>query len=310
MATKKTTLSPAQVKEKMLKAYMRRQVSGMGTLLNQRAFACGIDSRDMYNALNENFANPKGYSREHSVLGPIDDDIRTKHKSAAVYNYFDLDTLIAYGRYLQKALESVNAVASGLPRGRMSANDFFKAIDSASSWMVKHKRSMETGGYNPDRPVRYLRDADGKLAPESTISMQDFDKKYDEAVCESALEEYMEFGLEHGRLIDFGGKKYELSAESHYRTYPDDYSVRYIRAGRRDGMIHGYIDQEDKPYFGEVYDLQDDQFVYYDTADGIEVFDRENTSKVKSFGKLYRKSPAQTYTRYSSQGRNRGKGGM
>ena len=59
MATKKTTLDPIKVKEKMLKAYMRRQVSGMGNLIHQIGYLSGMESRDIYNAISENFANPR-----------------------------------------------------------------------------------------------------------------------------------------------------------------------------------------------------------------------------------------------------------
>lgn len=309
MATKKTTLDPIKVKEKMLKAYMRRQVSGMGSLIHQIGYLSGMESRDIYNAISENFANPRGYRREDSALGIIDDDIRNVHKSQAVYNYFDLDTLISYGRYLQKALENVNAVAATKPRGRVSSRDFFSAISGAGSWMVKNRSKMETGGYDPDRPIGYLRDENGKLAPESTISMQDFDKRYSEEVCEEALEDYMDFGLEHGELYSYAGKKYEIRTENTHRSYPDDYTIRFIRGCRRDGMLLGYIDQSGNPFFGDIYDIVDDQFVYYDTADGLEVLDRSNAPSVKKFNKLYRKSPAQGQTRYSSYGKSKGRGG-
>lgn len=307
MATKKsTTVNPIQVKEKMLKHYMRRQVSGMGTLINQVAFASGIEPRDVYNALAEGFANPRGYRREDSVLGPIDDDIRDVHKSQAVYNYFDLDTLVSYGRFLQKALENVNAVAASNPRGRIPTRSFFSAIDAAQTWMMKNKGKMETGCYDPDHPVGLLRDENRRLAPESTISMQDFDKRYNETVCEEALEDYIDFGLEHGELISHNGKKYEIRTVNHHRTYPDDYSVRFIRACRRDGMLYGYVDQSNAPYFGDVYNIEDDQFVYYDTADGLDVMDKSNTPGVKSFGKLYRRSSAQSgANRYYTQDRSK-----
>ena len=313
MATKKsTTVNPIQVKEKMLKAYMRRQVSGMGTLINAVAYVSGIEPRDVYNSLAENFANPRGYRREGSALGVIDDDIRDVHKSQSVYNYFDLDTLISYGRFLQKALENVNAVAASKPRGKVSSRDFFSAIGAAQTWMMKNKGKVETGYYDPDHPIGYLRDDAGRLAPESTISMQDFDKRYNETVCEEALEDYVDFGLEHGELITHGGKKYEINTENYHRTYPDDYSVRFIRACRRDGMLFGYVDQANNPFFGDVYNIEDDQFVYYDTADGLEVMDRGNTPGVKSFNKLYRRSSAQSgASRYYSQDRSKrnGKGG-
>ncbi len=311
MATKKsTTVNPIQVKEKMLKAYMSRQVSGMGTLINGIAYAYGIESRDVYNALAEGFANPRGYRRENSALGIIDDDIRDVHKYQGVYNYFDLDTLISYGRFLQKALDGVTELKEKRLERKDFRMSFFSVINGAQSWMLKNKGKVETGYYDPDHPIGYLRDEAGRLAPESTISMQDFYKRYNETVCEEALEDYIDFGLEHGELISHNGKKYEIRTINHHRTYPDDYSVRFIRACRRDGMLYGYVDQSNSPYFGDVYNIEDDQFVYYDTADGLDVMDRENAPSVKKFDKLYRKSPAQGGAqRYNTQDRSKGRNG-
>lgn len=310
MATKKsTTVNPTQVKEKMLKAYMRRQVSGMGTLINQVSFKFGIEPREVYNALAEGFANPRGYRREESVLGPIDDDIRNVHKSQSVYNYYDLDTLISYGRFLQKALENVREVEPEIRQGKVPIRRIFTAINDAQSWLMKNKGKEETGYYDPDHPVGLLRDDAGRLAPESTISMQDFDKRYSEEACELALDDYMNFGLEHGELITHNGKKYEIRTENHHRTYPDDYSVRFIRACRRDGMLYGYVDQSNAPYFGDVYNVEEDEFVYYDTADGLDVMDRGNTPGIKSFDKLYRRSPMQSSAqRYHTQDRSKRNG--
>ena len=176
--------------------------------------------------------------------------------------------------------------------------------------MLKNKGKAETGYYNPDQPIGYLRDESGKLAPESTISMQNFDKRYNEEACEEALEDYIEFGLDHGELITYNGKKYEIRTENYHRTYPDDYSVRFVRGCRTDGMVYGYLDQSNAPFFGDVYNIEDDQFVYYDTADGLDVMDSSNAPGVKKFNKLYRKSLAQGGAqRYHTQDRSKGRNG-
>lgn len=291
MATKKTmTFNPTLAKEKMLKAYMRRQVSGMGTYLNQRAYALGIEPRQMYNLINESFASPRGGKREDGPLGIIDEDMEFKHKNSAVYNYFDLDTLISYGRFLQKVVETIEKTSYGRFRNRITTREFTDAINVSREWLVKNSGTELTHGYNPNRPIGYLKDENGRLAPEGTMSLKDFDKKYTEEACEKALEDYIEFGLEHGKIISFDGKRFAVNEKKTYRTYPEEYDVNFIRASGRAGEIWGYVDLDDRPYYGNVYTFDGDNYQFYDVAEGIEYKEKRNdTGKIKSFDKIYRR---------------------
>ncbi len=309
---KKESLSPIQVKEKMLKNYMRRQVSGMGTLIKDKAYASGIEPRELYRMLAENFGNPNGYYGENSPLDRIYRHMETDEgKNMAVYNYFDLDTLISYGKFLQRVLEDVNARASS--KKRLASSDIQDSIRSSTAWLMKGKDDEKTWYYNPSNPIGHLRGEptpSGRkpLAPESTMSMERFDAKYSEETCEEALDDYMEFGLEPGRIIRFEGRNYEIHDEAFYRSYPGDYTIRYVWGRGRTAEISGYIDDNNKPYFGTLHDMQGN---YYNEADGVDVYERKNVPAVKKFNKLYRKSSAKTKGVYSAGRTNsKKKGGM
>lgn len=288
----KPKLDATMFKEKMLEEYMRRQVSGMGSWISERAYAVGIEPKDMYDFLNESFCNPTGMPRATSPLGKIDEDIMYRHKGKAVYNYFDLDTLISYGRFLQKVQDNMYMASYGRARNKITSKDISDSVNMARDFMVKNGGTFATHFYNPNKPISCNKDIYNRLDPRSTMTPTNFKKKYDESVCEEALNEYLDFGLEHGKLITLGDKKYEVISQENYYGI-GDMPIRYIRAGRRDSMILGYMDMENRLYSGKVFKLEDDEMVYVDTAEGIEIFDKENAPKVKKFDKLYFKSPLQ-----------------
>lgn len=296
----KVKLDATMVKKQMLEEYMRRQVSGMGTWINERAYAVGIEPKDLYDFLNESFCNPKGLPRATSPLGAIDEDIMYRHKGMAVYNYFDLDTLISYGRFLQRVQENMYMSSYGRTRNKITSRDISNSINMARDYMIKNSGTINSHFYNPNKPMVCNKDIYNRLAPSPTMTPANFKKRYNESVCEDALSEYLDFGLEHGKLIAFGDKKYEISSQENYYTLDGD-PISYIRAGRRDGMVLGYLNLDNRPYYGDVYKIVDDEMVYVDTADGVEVLDKENAPKVKKFDKLYYKSPLQKATKITSK---------
>ncbi len=279
-------------KQRMLEEYMRRQVSGMGTWISERAYAVGIAPKDMYDLLNERFCNPMGKPRGLSALGEIDEDIIYVHKGKAVYNYFDLDTLISYARFLQQVQENMYKASYGRYKNKITSKDISQAVALARDFMTKNAGRAESHGYNPNSPLGLIRDEAGRLAPKSTLTPKNFEKKYNESVCEEALDDYLNFGLETGEIISFGDKKYEVGFERTLYTKNLE-PVRYIRAGRRDVMLLGYLNMDGKPFSGRVYEMVDDNLKYYDDANGLEVLTKENAPMIKKFDKLYYKCPLQ-----------------
>ncbi len=296
----KSKLDATMVKAQMLEEYMRRQVSGMGTWINERAYAVGIEPKDMYDFLNESFCNPTGMPRATSPLGKIDEDIMYRHKGMAVYNYFDLDTLISYGRFLQQVQENMYKASYGRTRNKITSRDISNSVNLAREFMVKNAGTLNSHFYNPNKPISCNKDIYNRLDPRPTMTPANFKKRYNESVCEEALSDYLEFGLEHGKLITFDGKKYEIAKQENYYNI-DAEPIKYVRAGRRDSMILGYLNVNGSPYFGDVYKMEDDEMVYVDTADGVEILDKENAPNVKKFDKLYFKSPMQKSTKITSK---------
>lgn len=288
-----------KAKQRMLEEYMRRRVSGMGTWISERAYAVGIAPKDMYDLLNEAFCNPTGKPRGLSALGEIDEDIMYNHRGKAVYNYFDLDTLVSYARFLQQVQENMYKASYGRYKNKITSRDISQAVALARGYMSEKAGKLETHGYNPNRPLGLIRDENGKLAPKATMTPKNFEKKYDEKACEEALDDYLNFGLEHGEIISFGGKKYEVGVERILYT-KDLEPIRYIRAGRRDGMLLGYLNLDGNPFRGKVYEMVDDEQKYYDDANGLEVLSKDNVPNVKKFDKLYFKSPLQKNVKIKS----------
>lgn len=108
-----------------------------------------------------------------------------EHPNFADYNYFDLDTLVAYYKFLDILFEEIQAESERRRRNFTTADDINVALYKTSEYMIRNKRTEDSGyykGYAVLETDRY-----GRLSPLKTNNNKVKNKI---AYYLSALEEY------------------------------------------------------------------------------------------------------------------------
>jgi hypothetical protein len=198
------------------------------------------------------------------------------------YNYFDLDTLIAYDAYWEAIQTQADDFRIKRNGQFFNQKDFDNAKYVVSKYFIANQLTPKTGYYNLYRPVRILRDENRRPVFEKTPDIADFDKKYSYYDCELLLADYL---YERYSLATFANMEYEESEENNStnideeefsltsfdyenRTYEieqikDYYSekfepIKFIVARSTDSeyLLSGFFDKEMFPYYGKVLDSE------------------------------------------------------
>lgn len=265
--------------EKLLREYVRREIAGLNAELSRMVYKFKESTGRMRSEIYRNFArgDMSYFSKTtgNLNLSEINDDIKDSGKKLSAYNYFDLDTLIAYKKYLEYIIENLYTKRQNAGRGYFLLSDFEDVINKkASTFFNKNYGTEDTGYYSLNKTIVALRDGKGKLAPESTMAKKSFTSKYSQVDFPSMLEEYLDAKHPHRKVsyddgydtFKFNGKVYIIEKCELYMS-EDGNPIKYIIASTGHGTnLRGFFDMTGNVYHGAVY-----------STDGEEYFDNEQS---------------------------------
>lgn len=283
--------------EIILRKYLRRKIAVKNFSLSGMTSGFKEDAKILRNNIFTCFARGENgaYSATPSNINLMDirDHIRNTGNKMSPYNYFDLDTLIAYNEYLEKILSSANLNRMKDRRQTFKISDFDTALKyTVPKYFIEHAGEFETGYYDLKCPVKIFRDERRRPIPERTPDAKSFDKKYPFSYCERLLNQYLEEKHPNVNSINnssresnqeterydfiYKGQKYLINSEKYYLG-EDNYTIRYISADSLDNRyrISGYFDLSMQEYIGNIYDMEQN-FIADSAESGVDIFDNQD----------------------------------
>lgn len=125
----------------------------------------------------------------------IDTDQKVELEPVKMYNYFDVDTLIAYDIYLKKFKELAYNSAKKNFRGNVIQDDFRNARNEMKDFIAKYAGKRESGFYNPIHPIGLAtkeQNGESVLNPRQTLKDQSFEKIYNVFDCRKDYLNYLD----------------------------------------------------------------------------------------------------------------------
>lgn len=118
---------------------------------------------------------------------------RDTHKNFAIYNYFDIDTLISYNKFLETVLDEIDNNMLEDKRYILEMSDIKSGYESAKKiWKSCEGKPCEKNGfYNKQCPVKCFVGKDGVISPRKAYSSAYFNKKYDRHECIKEINSYI-----------------------------------------------------------------------------------------------------------------------
>ena len=280
-----------QNEEQILRKYIKRRIAEKNATFAKMTYQYRESAKLMRNNIFVSFARGNNgtfdVTTSNMNLKSIRQDIERTGNKLSPYNYFDLDTLIAYDKYLGIIIEHVEALRRKSQRHYYKIEDFDNAISfTAPKFLLENAGTFETGFYNIVCPVSLLRDANNRLSPERTPDGKAFAKKYSFQYCEDLLQSYLEdkylsksskqqsteFEDEEDFDFVYNKVKYIIELEE---TYLDENNcpIKYIKAESAEQglMLMGFFDASMREYVGYVYDM--DNNIIFDRDDsGVSIY--------------------------------------
>ncbi len=264
-----------------LRKYLRRQIAEKNNQYNGITKGFVIEGRMMRSDIVRQFS--RGCNEAYRIA----DKLSTCSKDLSAYNFYDLDTLIAYNAFMGRViLEAENNRRRRNSRYFVSG-DLNKAINlDTPAYFLANAGSEATGYYNPKHSVTVLTDEKNKLMYERTPDKRAFENKYNMYELEKCLSRYIEERHPKKQIVidnpidedectqedlfsveNIGGRNYFITKE---QSYCNEHFVpiRYVEGHTKDGRfaIRGFVDCEGIEWCGDVYDF-----------DGNIVVDREQS---------------------------------
>lgn len=200
------------------------------------------------------------------------------------YNYFDLDTLIAYDAFLDRLFFEAEAFKDKDCRDFYNISDFEKAKYVTHKFFVENEGTMQTGYYDLSCPVRILRNENRRPVFERTPTAKSFDRQYKFTYCEELLDDYLAekhlpqsvIATEEVKNVNqqeleesdvqsqgedcdflFRGVPYLIDFVEYYLDSELN-PIRYVYANSLDNtsILSGCFDSRMEPYEGEIYDME------------------------------------------------------
>lgn len=173
------------VDSELLRKFVRRKIAEKNKLFGGMTKGFRAESVDIRKMINSYFANGSYW------LKAIYEDIDKHGKDIAPYNYFDLDTLIAYDAYLGKVVENAEVNMYKNTRYYCVPNDFLYSLKVMTPKFFREtKPSQETGYYTASNPIRPLKDKSGNITYERTPTA-DWMSKQDSLKLQFMLDDYL-----------------------------------------------------------------------------------------------------------------------
>jgi len=264
--------------ELILRDYFRKKIAEKNTEFSKMSSRFIPEAKKFRKDLFTSFARAQHSSNAATTsnlnLMKVREHIDRYITDMSPYNYFDLDTLIAYDAYLDRVFLEAETLKNRDIREFYNITDFETARYNASKYFIENAGTVQSGYYDLSCPVRVLKNENGKLMYEPTLYGSKFDKKYKGVDCEILLYDYMEekkTKIEESKSQKQPEKPQEEKVETfeyNAKTYVIDSSTLYM--GPNFCLVHyivahevnnstslvGYFDKDKKPYFGELYDIR------------------------------------------------------
>lgn len=286
-----------------LRKYLKRKIAEKNIVFNGMSYKFKEQSKRMRNNIYLTFARGKNSSYDMTTsnlnLKYIREDISIAHKDLSPYNYFDLDTLIAYDKYLEIVIDEIYNSREKRGRSYFVIDDFSSVIERiAPEYLISHAGEKETGFYNINCPIQTLQNSFGKITYERTPDKRAFEKNNSKSECEKLLSKYLK--EKHStQENDIQKKEEEISEPDFYlknigfwieneQNFLDEnnYPIKYIVASSQDNKTHvcGFFDISMNVYHGDVYDFE--MNIVYDKAQsGAIITGRHSSNKYEGMGK-------------------------
>ena len=288
-----------ELNEEKIRAYLLRQIANknktiVGMMSNEaRSYRNGFN-----NGFNEILSAFSGGLNTGTMERVFDHIAENPKKSYSAYNYFDIDTLIAYNSYLENIIICVDGVAAGYRHMKPTANDFRTGFKTAKEEFRKYAGKEGSGYYNTSKPVTLAytyRNGYKVLDPKKPMSRDAFAKKYNEKDCQDEVNKYLSIRHNkesrtignHVHEYVYNGKKYLLDVvKKEQYTSDEGYGVTYIEARGAIGTLMGTYFQDGSVYEGDLYDL-DGELVEMDGGGEVfyanKNFDEKNSYRLGDF---------------------------
>ena len=262
-----------EIQEVILRKFLKRKIADKNRAYNGMTKGFQMDAKIYRGDIYRQFA------RGNAWLGRINDDIEQKHNDLSAYNYFDLDTLIAYDAFLGKILEEAESSKRRNRRGYFMSRDFGNAINrTIPEFFLTYGAIEDTGYYNARRTITPLLDDKNRLIYERTPDKTAFEKKYNiyelnkllatyldekhprktnkkEEYKDNFQEEFEEYEEPIIEVQNYRGMNYNITK---MKMYFDMYStpIKYVEGYTEDNRfaIRGFMDMNGDEYTGDAYD--------------------------------------------------------
>lgn len=287
----------------ILRKYLKRRIAEKNLVFSGITYKYKEDSKRMRSAIFKNFARGKGSYFDSSVGNVnykyICQDIQNNKRTVSPYNYFDLDTLIAYDKYLEYIIDELYNTREKAQRGYFLMGDFASVIDEkAPKFLSKFAGSKLSGYYNADATIKTLVDENGKIAYERTPDKKTFEKKYTKSQCADLLKEYLEIKhpeknvVENGdsedeslETMEFNDITFYIIDQKIYMNF-EGFPIKYISAKgtKTNTILKGFFNMSGKVYHGDVYST-DGEFLYSKDESGVALFGDGATTKFDGMGR-------------------------
>lgn len=273
-----------QIDEVALRKYLKRCIAEKNKVINGLCRNFVYEGRTFRKDIYREFA------RGNNNLYRIDKDINYRgKKDISIYNYFDLDTLISYNKYLETIIRTVEANKTNARRQYTTPRDMYIAIhQQVPKHFIFHKNEPVTGFYNPEDTIHTLVDDQGKLTYERTPDKRSFDKQYDVRVLSQMLDAYIDEKFayisctqedEEEDLAEYYictmkifNKDFNISRIEDY--FDSDFApIRYVE-GETDNnrySIRGFVDMNGDEYCGDAYN-DEGEIMIDSTQTGIDLY--------------------------------------
>lgn len=226
----------------------------------------GTSYNDGFNEILHFFAGGKN----SQVLDLINEHRGSNEsKRFSIYNYFDIDTLIAYNQYLQTIISEVDVATYESGRKTASLADYRKGLAEAQKTFVNLAGSRESGFYNPKKPIGLMyRYKEGKreLFPMKAPAKNILEEKGKYYAYQALLKVYLD-----GRRLrnpnaqknpgqisyKHNGRKFDLNVDKiAYYCDVEGAGLKYIEASAREGRLFGTYRTDGSVYHGDLYDRE------------------------------------------------------
>jgi len=262
------------INETQIRDYLQRMIANKNKRLSGMYKGAFASNRRIYNAgfgeVVDFFVSGDMSGSIKTILNDMD---RNPKKHYAYYNYFDIDTLYSYDKYLGKILQEIDIRATSLNRGKhVTCSDIAYGFDRAKNWIRDNANTEETGYYNRNKPVAIARvDVGGikSLNPKKAPTQESFDKKYHAEECKRQLNLYLSRrellreGYDESEMIPFEFMKqnfYLVEKKKDYYTTEEGRGITSIMAVGKEGQLYRTFDGSGEIYSGNIYS-QDGELV-------------------------------------------------